>query len=174
MAMRDGVTLVADIWRPLEGAAPTLLMRTPYDRRTPMMYGGPGSPHPSLISLVNAGYAVVLQDARGTFGSEGKFEPKINEIADGQDTAEWITRQDWSDGTIGMYGASYMGDDPVGSGHQGNARPESIAPPRCRDRLVLRALVLKGWSPVFEPGHPVERHDVCRRRTTGPGKRQDN
>src|SRR4051812_20301579 len=109
MTMRDGVTLAADIWRPLEGTAPTLLVRTPYNRQTPTMYGGPGTPHPSLIGLVNAGYAVVLQDARGTFGSEGEFEPKINEIADGQDTADWITRQAWSDGTIGMYGASYMG-----------------------------------------------------------------
>lgn len=109
MAMRDGVTLVADIWHPVEGTAPTLLVRTPYNRRLPAMYGGPGMSHPSLIALVNAGYAVIIQDARGTYGSEGEFEPKINEIADGQDTVAWITRQNWSDGTVGMYGASYMG-----------------------------------------------------------------
>lgn len=109
MTMRDGVTLDADIWRPLEGAAPTLLLRTPYNKRAPFVYGGPGTLQPALIALVNAGFAVVLQDARGTYGSAGKFEPKINEIADGQDTVAWITRQDWSDGTVGMYGASYMG-----------------------------------------------------------------
>jgi len=109
IAMRDGVTLVADIWRPLEGTAPTLLLRLPYSKRMPFIYGGPGTSVPSLMALVNAGYAVVFQDARGTYGSEGEFEPKINEIADGQDTAAWITRQGWSDGTIGMYGASYSG-----------------------------------------------------------------
>ena len=61
------------------------------------------------MALVNAGYAVVLQDTRGTYASEGELEPKINEIADGQDKVAWIIRQVWSDGTIGMYGASYSG-----------------------------------------------------------------
>jgi putative CocE/NonD family hydrolase len=107
--MRDGVALVADVWRPLDGAAPTLLLRLPYSKRNPITYGGPATTVPTLMALVNAGYAVVLQDARGTYASEGEFEPKINEIADGQDTVAWITRQDWSDGTIGMYGASYSG-----------------------------------------------------------------
>lgn len=109
MPLRDGVTLVADIWRPLEGTSPALLVRTPYGKRTPFMYGGSPSPHPGIMALVNAGYAVVFQDARGTFGSEGEFQPKINEIADGQDTVAWIIRQDWSNGTVGMYGGSYMG-----------------------------------------------------------------
>ena len=52
---------------------------------------------------------MVWQDARGAYTSEGSFTPKVNEIADGQDTAAWILEQDWSDGTIGTYGASYLG-----------------------------------------------------------------
>ena len=106
---RDGVTLVADVWRPTEGVSPTLLLRTPYDRRTTLHFGGASATIPAVIQLVNAGYAVVLQDARGTGMSEGVFEPKINEIADGQDTIAWVREQDWSDGTVGTYGPSYMG-----------------------------------------------------------------
>jgi putative CocE/NonD family hydrolase len=107
--MQDGVSLVADIWRPLEGSAPALVVRTPYGKRTGWTYGGPGSIHPSLMALVNAGYAVVLQDVRGTYASEGDFEPKVNEISDGKDTLAWVIRQQWSDGDVGMYGASYLG-----------------------------------------------------------------
>ncbi|GAA3860762.1 CocE/NonD family hydrolase [Leifsonia kafniensis] len=109
MQTRDGVTLVADVWRPLEGQAPTLLVRTPYDRRQTLHFGGSNSTVPSLMPLVNAGYAVVMQDARGTSMSEGSYEPKANEIADGQDTIEWVREQSWSDGTVAMYGSSYLG-----------------------------------------------------------------
>lgn len=109
MTTRDGVTLRADVWRPLEGQAPTLRMRTPYNKEATLIAGGPNSAIPSLIPFLNAGYAVVLQDARGTYTSEGSFTPKLNEIEDGQDTVAWILEQDWSDGTIGTYGGSYMG-----------------------------------------------------------------
>ncbi|WP_131724900.1 CocE/NonD family hydrolase, partial [Mycobacteroides abscessus] len=106
---RDGVALMVDVWRPAEGQTPTLLMRTPYDRREPVTFGAANETLPSLMQLVNAGYAVVLGDVRGTGTSEGTFEPKVNEIADGEDIVEWITSQGWSDGSVGTYGASYMG-----------------------------------------------------------------
>jgi putative CocE/NonD family hydrolase len=109
MTTRDGVTLRADVWRPLEGKAPTLLRRMPYDKRATAVAGGPASTAPSLIAFLNAGYAVVVQDVRGTFGSDGVFEPKVNEIADGLDTLAWLAEQDWYDGTVGTYGGSYMG-----------------------------------------------------------------
>ena len=109
MTTRDEVTLFADVWRPLEGQAPTLVMRTPYNKRLTSFYGGPASPIPSLIAFLNAGYAVVLQDCRGTSASDGTFVPKIGEIADGLDTLTWLAEQDWFSGTVGTYGASYMG-----------------------------------------------------------------
>lgn len=46
---------------------------------------------------------------RGRFGSEGKFEPYINEARDGYDAIEWIADQTWCDGNVGMIGASYNG-----------------------------------------------------------------
>ena len=47
-----------------------------------MMAGGPSSSIPPLLSFLNAGYAVVWQDARGAFESDGVFEPKVNETSD--------------------------------------------------------------------------------------------
>lgn len=109
MTTRDGVTLRANIWRPVEGQAPTLLMRTPYNKELTVLGGGPNNAIPSLLAFLNAGYAVVWQDTRGTYASDGEFTPKVNDIADGQDTVAWILEQDWSDGSIGTYGGSYMG-----------------------------------------------------------------
>ncbi|MEH6822030.1 MAG: CocE/NonD family hydrolase [Dietzia psychralcaliphila] len=106
---RDGVALMADVWRPTEGQAPTLLIRTPYDRRAALHYGAPNTPIPAVMQLVNAGYAVVFQDVRGTNESGGNFEPKVNEISDGEDTIAWVRSQAWSDGTVGTYGSSYLG-----------------------------------------------------------------
>lgn len=125
---RDGVVLVADVWRPFEGTAPTLLVRGPYDKRAGFNYGGPGTGYPALMALVNAGYAVVLQDVRGTGASDGVFEPKINEIPDAQDTAAWIVEQDWSDGTVGTYGASYMGMTQWALAVSGTPGLKAIAP----------------------------------------------
>lgn len=128
LTTRDGIALVADVWRPAEGQAATLLMRTPYDRRSPVMFGGANETLPSLMQLVNAGYAVVIQDVRGTGASEGTFEPKINEIADGEDTITWIREQGWSDGAVAMYGASYMGMVQWAVATSGVAGVRAIAP----------------------------------------------
>jgi putative CocE/NonD family hydrolase len=128
MTTRDGVTLYADIWRPLEGHAPTLLVRHPYNKALPALAGGPNTAIPSLLPFLNAGYAVMWQDARGAYTGEGSFTPKVNEIADGQDTAAWILDQDWSDGTIGTYGASYLGMTQWALATTGTPGLRAIAP----------------------------------------------
>ena len=102
MPMRDGVRLAANIFRPSEPARlPTLLYRTPYNK------GNAITANPKV--LVEHGYAVVVQDVRGRYESEGVFEPFDQEGRDGYDTIEWIARQSWSDGNVGMIGASYLG-----------------------------------------------------------------
>ena len=101
---RDGVMLSADLYRPAaQGSYPAILVRTPYDKRNPG-YGYP------IIGGVFAsqGYVVVIQDVRGKFKSQGEFYPLVNEAADGADTIQWIARQDWSDGRVGMFGVSYF------------------------------------------------------------------
>jgi putative CocE/NonD family hydrolase len=81
--MRDGVVLRADVYRPAaSGRFPTLVYRTPYGRtETP--------PDPLVLRAVRRGYAVVLQDVRGRYGSDGVFEPYRQEGRDGYDTIEW-------------------------------------------------------------------------------------
>src|SRR3954468_14375277 len=68
--MRDGVVLRADLYRPAhDGRFPVLVYRTPYDRSAPT--GGF-----SLVrDAVARGYAVMLQDVRGRYGSDGVFDP---------------------------------------------------------------------------------------------------
>ncbi|MET0895190.1 MAG: CocE/NonD family hydrolase [Acidimicrobiia bacterium] len=109
MTTRDGVTLRANIWRPLAGKAPTLLCRHPYNKEANPFAGSVNSSIACLLGFLNAGYAVVWQDVRGAYESDGTFEPKIHEIADGEDTLAWIAEQDWYDGTVGAYGPSYLG-----------------------------------------------------------------
>jgi predicted acyl esterase len=103
--MRDGVRLATDVYVPAGGKpAPVLLMRTPYSRRWPVA---------GVRNLRAAGYAVVLQDMRGRFTSEGANIPFDSdgwlEQRDGYDTLNWIAAQPWCNGKIGMYGGSAMG-----------------------------------------------------------------
>ena len=99
--MRDGVYLAADVYGVSNAERkPVLLQRTPYNRKAAA----------TIAQRYAAdGYVVVVQDTRGRFESEGVFFPYNNEGQDGFDTTDWIVRQAWSDGRIGMWGASYVG-----------------------------------------------------------------
>ena len=107
VAMRDGVELATDLWVPDATPAPTLLVRLPYSKDLPGLLGY--GLVPNLFALVEAGYAVVYQDCRGTFRSAGDFIPMLTEADDGADTVAWMLDQPWCDGTIGTYGPSYLG-----------------------------------------------------------------
>ncbi|MBL8176250.1 MAG: CocE/NonD family hydrolase [Bryobacterales bacterium] len=102
MAMRDGVTLSANLFRPSEtGRFPVILVRTPY---------GKGKDLPRNYRLFpENGYAVVIQDVRGRYESEGEFDPLHQELQDGEDTLNWAGQAAWSNGKVGMVGGSYLG-----------------------------------------------------------------
>jgi uncharacterized protein len=103
--MRDGTSLRANVFRPAgDGRHPVLLTRLPYGKDLPL-----GSAVLDPVQATRRGYAVVVQDTRGRFMSEGEFEPFRGEDVDGYDTVEWAAAQPWSDGQVGMYGASYFG-----------------------------------------------------------------
>ena len=98
--MRDGVTLIADVYSPkAEGKFPVLLTRTPYNRRDPM----------TGTFLASHGYVAVLQDTRGRYDSGGEFYPFKYESEDGYDTIEWAAALDNSNGMVGTFGGSYVG-----------------------------------------------------------------
>jgi putative CocE/NonD family hydrolase len=104
IAMRDGVVLRANVWRPPGGGPfPVLVYRTPYGKDETEGW------YTTHRSAVNRGYAVVLQDVRGRHASDGEFDPYRNEGLDGYDTIEWAARQPWSLGRVGTYGLSYPG-----------------------------------------------------------------
>jgi uncharacterized protein len=106
--MRDGVRLATDAWIPDGGEpAPVLLVRLPYGKDMSTLYAYGLAPN--VFALVEAGYAVVYQDCRGTFRSGGEFVPMVNEPADGADTVAWLRQQPWCDGAIGSFGPSYLG-----------------------------------------------------------------
>ncbi len=99
--MRDGLRLATTIFRPARaGKYPVILVRTPYKKEMNEL---------DARFYATRGYAVALQDVRGRFASPGKWEPFVNEGKDGHDTIEWLARQPWSTGKVGMIGASYVG-----------------------------------------------------------------
>ncbi|MES2171871.1 MAG: CocE/NonD family hydrolase [Actinomycetota bacterium] len=104
--MRDGVGLATDLYLPDDGRRhPCLIQRTPYDKNQPGIVNGALD----VASAVRRGYAVVVQDCRGRFASEGAFVPFASEGADGADTIAWAAGQDWCDGVVGTFGRSYSG-----------------------------------------------------------------
>jgi putative CocE/NonD family hydrolase len=100
--MRDGTILRADVYRPdSSDELPVLLQRTPYGKD--MM--------PVNFAMLSAerGYAVVIQDTRGRWASDGEHYPMRDEFEDGYDAVEWAASQPWANGKVGMWGLSYLG-----------------------------------------------------------------
>ena len=110
LRMSDGVRLSADLYLPSgPGPWPVLLERTPYNKETSVEVIQVGSP----AYFASRGYAVVIQDTRGRFNSEGEFYPFRDdgwgENRDGYDTVEAIASQKWCNGRVGTLGGSYAG-----------------------------------------------------------------
>jgi predicted acyl esterase len=103
VAMRDGVRLATDVYRPPVAKAPAVALRTPYGRDADGIV-------PTLLSLARRGYVVVAQDCRGTGQSEpNHWDYYVREPEDGYDFVDWVTGRPWFDGFVGAFGASYVG-----------------------------------------------------------------
>lgn len=110
IAMPDGVELAASLYlprfspKPGPHPLPTVFIRLPYNR---FEYE---SALRSALWFARNGYAVLVQDVRGTFESQGKFGPWEHGTSDGVATLDWITRQPWSNGKVGTFGCSALGE----------------------------------------------------------------
>ena len=131
VAVRDGVRLATDIYLPAgAGPFPALLERTPYGRNaTARRERSADCPQPPLRGEVAArfarhGYAVVVQDCRGRFDSEGRFTKYLGEANDGADTMAWLLEQPWCNGRVGTYGLSYAAHTQTALASQ---RPAGLA-----------------------------------------------
>ncbi|CAN5678932.1 CocE/NonD family hydrolase [soil metagenome] len=105
--LRDGVKLAANVFRPQgTGPWPVVLSRTPYlkDGR-----GSPAQLAAAARKYTDAGYVYVLQDVRGKGHSQGFYQAYVTDIEDGYDTVEWAAKQPWSNGGVGITGASALG-----------------------------------------------------------------
>ncbi len=108
--MPDGCRLAARIWLPEDAESdpvPAILEYIPY-RKNDLTAERDASMHPYLAGH---GYAVVRLDLRGAGDSEGLMldEYLPIELDDGRHAIEWISKQPWCDGAVGMVGISWGG-----------------------------------------------------------------
>jgi hypothetical protein len=98
--MRDGAQLALDLYFPRgpSSGLPVVLERTPYNKA---IFGREAK------FWTARGYVYAVQDVRGRFRSEGRFEMYLREGPDGFDTIEWLARQPWCSGKVGTIGMSY-------------------------------------------------------------------
>jgi uncharacterized protein len=166
VSMPDGVKLAVDVFIPAGGPAqksfPVVFIYNPYDRsyinphlkwweRAYMWvrYGLSGNVFDQMIYdenryLVSHGYAIVVADMRGTgasFGSQMPFELRVG--TDGKELVDWIARQEWCDGNVGMLGLSYRG---WGQLVTAKYRPRAL---KC---IMPEVIALTGYTEGFRPG----------------------
>ncbi|WP_305097694.1 CocE/NonD family hydrolase [Croceibacterium aestuarii] len=119
--VRDGTRLAMSVYRPavntkaIEKPLPVIFVFTPYRGRSKDADGKVTetamSDNLGLRSLLRAGYVVAVADIRGkgaSFGHRRGFQDRT-EALDGRDLVEWLAKQPYSDGSVGMVGCSYLG-----------------------------------------------------------------
>ena len=124
IAMPDGVSLAASLYRPKGDTArlPVILVREPYGR----LRHAHGLYAAFLFS--QAGYAVLVEDVRGTGESGGEQQPWRDAAGDGVATLDWIVRQPWSDGNVGTFGCSGLGETQLILGARNHPAHRAMIP----------------------------------------------
>ncbi|HEY0553697.1 MAG TPA: CocE/NonD family hydrolase [Thermoanaerobaculia bacterium] len=102
--LRDGVELVAEIYKPAgqKEPLPVIFTLTPYIA---------DSYQDRALYFARHGYVFALVDVRGRGDSGGTFDPFTQEAKDGYDVVEWLAKQPWANGKVAMWGGSYAGYD---------------------------------------------------------------
>lgn len=136
ITMRDGIKLATNIWRPARNGVavsekfPVLLLRTPYDKNA----RAPQAPY-----FAERGYVVAVQDIRGRYKSEGVFmkvQPK--DATDGYDTIEWLAKQPYANGSVGMWGTSFDAHMEAGAA--------IMHPPSLKTTVINMGGLSNGWD----------------------------
>ena len=160
--LRDGVRIYTDVYRPagVDGPLPAILLWSAYGKhwrwppplRSAFTQGAEVSDHAPIEAQdpavwCPAGYAVVVPDPRGINGSEGDataWSPQEGD--DVHDTIEWIADQPWSNGRVGMGGASYFA---IVQWFAGATRPPHLAALMPYDGMsdLYREIVAHGGIP---------------------------
>jgi putative CocE/NonD family hydrolase len=162
--MRDGVTLYADVYRPVgEGKYPVLISRTPYStERFPTAYD-------AAVYFAQRGYVYVFQDIRGRHESEGRWEPFFDDEKDGVDTIAWAVAQPWSTGKVAMQGGSYLGQNQWRAAQAGAPGLVTIFPMVASTSLYHDWITLNGgWRLSFNFGWGPVRQESRIMQNPGP------
>ncbi len=124
--MRDGTRLATDVYRPknASGKVPTIFVRTPYNFNYWDIGLGAPRDMSSIVDAVKRGYAYIQQNERGHFFSEGNYDILGPPLTDGYDMIEWITKQQWSNGKVGLVGCSSTAEYQFGVA---STRPPGLA-----------------------------------------------
>ena len=146
--MRDGTLLATDVYHPaVDGKVigerlPLLLTRTPYSKSRE-------SSVVTAMHLAKHGYVAVVQDMRGVYESQGVFSKySVIEPEDGYDTVEWLAKQDWSDGRVGMWGTSYAAHT--------QADAAKLNPPSLQAMLLNQGGMANAWDHAVRHGGAFE------------------
>lgn len=112
--MKDGTELAVSVTLPATangqaamGQFPAILIQTAYNKSAGRYTTGIGGADPYLVQR---GYATVVVDVRGTGNSQGVWDAfGEKEQADYTEVVDWLIKQNWSNGNVGVYGVSYLG-----------------------------------------------------------------
>ena len=120
--MRDGVRLATDVYRPknASGPVPIVFVRTPYNFNFWDVRNGVPADMTRPLEAVKRGYALVLQNERGHFFSEGHYDILGAPVSDGTDMLDWLTKQPWSNGKVGTMGCSSTAEYQMAIAAQGH------------------------------------------------------
>jgi putative CocE/NonD family hydrolase len=102
----DGIALVSDVYHPMRARdAATILVRLPLSQTVARRFFA----STAARMWAERGYHVVIQVTRGRRPSGGRYDPLRHERSDGLETLTWLSRQQWFNGRLGMWGGSYFG-----------------------------------------------------------------
>lgn len=165
--MSDSVRLAVDVYIPTNGPDrtefPVVFKMTPYGRayigtevgvllRTLSWVAGMGwhpfldqeGYSPSISNLLKHGYAIVAVDMRGTGASFGKQMPLDPQHGkDGKELVDWIAKQSFSNGKVGMIGKSYMAWAQFATAAE---KPEAL---KC---IAPEVIFMESYTASFKPG----------------------
>lgn len=139
--MPDGRALEGDLYRParLDDPLPTVLIRLPYNRA---WYTPATEPARFFASW---GYAVFVQDVRGRWGSEGSYRLLADDRSDAMATVTWITQQPWSNGRVGTFGCSNLGENQLVLAAGRHAAHRAMIPQAAGGAVGT----MDGWNSAF-------------------------
>jgi putative CocE/NonD family hydrolase len=105
--LADGTCLAARLWLPEGGPAPVILEYIPYRKRE----GTRGRDDPMHGYFAAQGYAAIRVDMRGSGESDGLLDDEYIKLEqdDALEVIDWLSKQPWCDGNVGMMGKSWGG-----------------------------------------------------------------